>query len=126
MLDALGVPHLVGRSVASSLLGVPRATMDVDILAALRESHVPELVARCSGHSTAEDLILQKLLWYERGGRSSDRQWHDVLGICRVQASALDSSYLTHWADRVGIRQLLDAALSEARLPPGTERGGDT
>ena len=29
--------------------------------------------------ATPEDLILQKLLWYRKGGGQSDRQWRDVL-----------------------------------------------
>jgi hypothetical protein len=44
-LDALGVVWLVGGSVASSLLGEPRATADVDLVADLRLPHVEALVA---------------------------------------------------------------------------------
>lgn len=39
-LDALGVPWLVGGSVASSLLGEARTTADVDLVADLRSPHV--------------------------------------------------------------------------------------
>jgi len=41
-LDALGVPWVVVGSVASSLLGEPRATADVDLVADLRGVHVRE------------------------------------------------------------------------------------
>ena len=44
--DELGVPWLVGGSVASSLLGEPRATADVDLVADLRLPHVSPLYAR--------------------------------------------------------------------------------
>lgn len=44
--DALGVVWLVGGSVASSLLGEPRATDDVDLVADLRLPHVEALWAR--------------------------------------------------------------------------------
>lgn len=44
--DALSVPYAVGGSVASSLHGVPRATMDVDFVAALRLEHVDAFVQR--------------------------------------------------------------------------------
>lgn len=44
-LERLGVPYLVGGSLASSLHGFPRATQDVDIVADLRMEHVPGLVA---------------------------------------------------------------------------------
>ena len=33
-LEALGIPYFVGGSLASSLHGVPRATKDVDLVAA--------------------------------------------------------------------------------------------
>ena len=42
-LDALGVPYLVGGSLASSVYGVPRATQDVDLVADLDARHAEEL-----------------------------------------------------------------------------------
>jgi hypothetical protein len=42
-LDTLGVRWLVGGSVASSILGVPRATLDIDLVADLRGAHVMAL-----------------------------------------------------------------------------------
>jgi hypothetical protein len=44
-LDALGIAWLVGGSVASSILGEPRATADVDRVADLRGRHVSALFA---------------------------------------------------------------------------------
>ncbi len=169
-LDALAVPWLIGGSVASSLLGVPRATADVDLVADLRDRHVHPLfealvgayyldeeVVRwavatrrsfnaihlesltkvdvfCGGDdalsreeidrrislvvgertipvATAEDIVLQKLLWYVAGGRVSDRQWQDVLGVVRVNAGALDLAYLRRHAVAHGIDELLERAL---------------
>lgn len=43
-LERLGVPYLVGGSLASSLHGTPRATQDVDLIAELRLQHVPALM----------------------------------------------------------------------------------
>jgi len=45
-LTALGVRYQVGGSVASSALGVPRSTLDVDVVCELREEHVADFVAR--------------------------------------------------------------------------------
>lgn len=49
VLEALGVPYLVGGSLASSLHGRPRATQDVDLVADLREPHVVPLVQALRG-----------------------------------------------------------------------------
>src|SRR5438270_375366 len=43
-IEALGVPYMVGGSIASSTYGTPRSTQDVDLVAALRLEHVPQLV----------------------------------------------------------------------------------
>ena len=43
-LNALGVEHYIGGSVASSLHGRARATLDVDVVADLRAEHVEPLV----------------------------------------------------------------------------------
>lgn len=44
-LDRLGVTHTVGGSIASSIAGEPRSTLDIDIVAALDAQHVAPLVA---------------------------------------------------------------------------------
>jgi hypothetical protein len=44
-LEGIGVPYLVGGSIASSFYGEPRATQDVDIVADLQEPNVSQLVA---------------------------------------------------------------------------------
>lgn len=41
----MGVPYLVGGSVASSAQGIPRFTQDVDLVADLRPEHAEPLVA---------------------------------------------------------------------------------
>jgi sulfur transfer complex TusBCD TusB component (DsrH family) len=174
--DALGVVWLVGGSVASSLLGVPRATDDVDLVADLRDVHVAPLCARmrdvfyldedavrwavatrrtfnaihlvsmikvdvyCSKDDalaraqlerrqllalpphqipvcTAEDIILQKLLWFVEGGRVSDRQWRDLLGVVRVHRDQLDRAYLEQHARAHALIELLDQLF--AGSPPG-------
>ena len=53
--------------------------------------------------ATAEDMVLQKLIWYWEGGSISDRQWGDVLGIVRTQGDRLDREYLDRWAGRKGL-----------------------
>ncbi len=45
LLDRLGVEYLVGGSLATSLHGIPRATLDVDLVADLRMAHLEDFVA---------------------------------------------------------------------------------
>jgi hypothetical protein len=44
VLDGLGIPYLIGGSLASSVHGEPRSTNDVDILADFRPEHVLSFV----------------------------------------------------------------------------------
>jgi len=60
-----------------------------------------------------EDILLQKLRWYQLGGHASDRQWRDIQGIIRVQGARLDRAYLREHAPALGVEELLDDALSE-------------
>ena len=48
----------------------------------------------------------------------SDRQWNDVLGVLKVQGSALDRAYLREWARELKLTGLLVRALDDAGLPP--------
>jgi hypothetical protein len=64
--------------------------------------------------ATAEDIILAKLEWYHLGGKVSDRQWRDILGVLKVQAGRLDLDYLHQMAAELGITTLLQKALEEA------------
>lgn len=180
VLDALGIPHTIGGSIASSLAGEPRSTIDIDIIVALADNDVTPLVAsladdfyvdedavRRSVRDKAsanlihqptqlkvdlfvaggtpldeqqiarrrevvlgpgrvlhvhgpEDILLQKLRWYRRGGETSDRQWRDVLGIIRVQAARLDQDYLRKSAPVLDVADLLDRAMRESA---GEHRG---
>jgi hypothetical protein len=61
--------------------------------------------------ASAEDIIVQKLYWYQLGGKVSERQWTDVLGVIQVQGSQLDGAYLNRMAQRRGVLDLLTQAL---------------
>ena len=172
-LEALGIMHTIGGSIASAFAGEPRSTIDIDIVVALDESQVPALIAalgddfyvdeeairraireRASAnlihHATQlkidifvsggtpldeqqlrrrqavnvgdgrtlhvhppEDILLQKLRWYRKGGEVSDRQWRDVLGIIRVQGARLDRDYLADNAPALNVADLLSRALRQ-------------
>jgi hypothetical protein len=68
--------------------------------------------------ATVEDIILQKLRWYQMGNGVSDRQWNDVLGVLKVQRKRLDFDYLKGWASSIGVEDLLRQAYDDAGLDP--------
>ena len=65
--------------------------------------------------ASPEDILLNKLVWYELGNRVSDQQWRDVQALLRVQDEALDRDYLRQWAGELQISQLLEAAFRDER-----------
>ena len=64
--------------------------------------------------ASPEDVIIDKLRWYEKGGRVSDRQWRDVLGVLKVQRDKLDWVYSERAAASLDVSELLARARSEA------------
>jgi hypothetical protein len=72
----------------------------------------PRTVYVCS----AEDIVVQKLDWFEKGQRISDRQWGDLLGVLKVRGAALDLAYVRKWASSLGLSESCERALKEAGL----------
>ena len=174
-LEEIGIPYYLGGSVCSSAYGIPRATLDIDIVADIHSSQVDEFVRVLKGEfyvdgemmrraiedkstfniihldtmikvdffipegspyekeifnrrrkemigdldefyfASPEDVILKKLDWYRRGGEISENQWKDVLGVLRVQGNVIDTGYLNSWASRLGLKDLLDKAITQAQ-----------
>lgn len=62
VLDQVGVPYLIGGSVASSIHGISRPTMDVDLVADLKPNQVEELAAALEPDFYADrQMILEAL-----------------------------------------------------------------
>jgi hypothetical protein len=61
-LSALGVRWFVGGSLASSLHGVPRSTLDADIVADLRPSHVSSFVRLLGDDWYADEAAIRDAL----------------------------------------------------------------
>ncbi|MEO6467959.1 MAG: hypothetical protein ABIP21_02575 [Acidimicrobiia bacterium] len=86
ILDDLGIPYALGGSLASSFIGEPRSTVDVDIAIDLdpaaadglldrvaAELYVPLTAAQVAIAVTSpEDQVLRKLDWLRQGGGVSE------------------------------------------------------
>ncbi len=70
-----------------------------------------------------EDVVLQKLRWFDLGGGVSERQWRDILSVLRGVGDDLDHAYLDGVASQSGLQTLLNrarlgAAEAAAKGPP--------
>jgi hypothetical protein len=59
VFDTLGVPYMVGGSVASSMHGMPRMTQDVDIVAAMEPKHVAPFVGAVRDAFYVDDVAIR-------------------------------------------------------------------
>lgn len=179
VLDELSISYYISGSIASSIFGMPRSTMDIDIVANIQLNNIPhlkkqlekdyyideDLIKEAIRHlssfnlihletamkidvfiqksgsyaesalerkqkdtliendastefyfSSPEDIVLNKLKWYEMGKRISERQWFDVLGVIKVQENSIDKEYLKKWAKKLDIYDLLVAAFKDSEI----------
>lgn len=177
--EKLAIPYYIGGSIASSLYGIARATMDVDVIADISQSHITDFVNMLSESyyieeepireainlnssfnlihldsiikidvfthkrdpfnraaidrklkdflvegdkesdyyfASPEDIILNKLRWYEMSDRVSERQWLDIIGVIKVQGDFLNKEYLLKWSIFLDVSKLLKDAFSEAGI----------
>lgn len=75
---------------------------------------------------SAEDIVLQKLLWFRKSGNILERQLDDVQNVLKVQANTLNYDYLKRWAVELDISDLLEDAFDDAGITPFTPSPSDT
>lgn len=174
--DALGIPYVLGGSIASGVQGMPRLTQDADIsvepfpgkehelargfaadyyvsLPADKEAvrdqscfniiHTPsafkvDVFVRKDRPFELSAMNRRKLVEFAQRGvgalyvlarrilsstsssgialdkKFSDRQWSDILSVIQVQGEQLDRAYLEHWAEDLGVADLLPRAFAQA------------
>lgn len=59
-LNSLGVANTIGGSIASSFAGEPRSTIDIDIVVALEERHIPALIEALGSAFYADEAALRR------------------------------------------------------------------
>lgn len=59
-----------------------------------------------------EDTVLRKLLWFREGGEVSDKQWRDIVSVLQISGDKMDHTYLSGWASRLRVSELLERARS--------------
>ena len=59
-LDALGIVHTIGGSIASAFAGEPRSTADIDLVAAIGDDHVAAVVAALSADFYLDEEALRR------------------------------------------------------------------
>ena len=62
---------------------------------------------------TPEDVVITKLRWSKGGKRAKDLD--DVAKVLAVRGENLDHSYIRHWCDLHGTRDLFDQLLEESK-----------
>lgn len=62
ILETLTIPYLIGGSIASSILGEPRATLDVDVVADLQLFHVPPLLQVMTGEFFIDEMMVREAI----------------------------------------------------------------
>ena len=60
VLDELAIPYVIGGSYASSARGLARATMDIDILAAMRPEHAEAFAAKLEPEFYADAQAIRR------------------------------------------------------------------
>ena len=179
VLEKYTIPYYICGSIASSIYGMARATMDIDIVADVKLHHISLLrqeleklyyidegmikkaIQNSSSFnlihletvikidvfifkdipfhqnalelkikdtfedddkktkfyfSSPEDIIISKLQWYELGGKVSERQWLDIIGVIKIQGNSLDKNYLQVWSKKLKIFKLLENAFIDAEI----------
>jgi hypothetical protein len=177
-LESIGVPYVIGGSLASSTWGQMRSSNDADLAIRASKDHLQrliesfqepyhldkeELTEALSANTpyrmvqlihmdeafkidlyllgegeydlseferarnvevfpgvvmrfaAPENIILEKLRWFELGNRVSDRQWSDVVEVLESQKGRLDEEYLNKWAAHFQIAEHLNKARGQVQ-----------
>lgn len=80
----------------------------------VRAVRMPAGDERDAVFSSAEDIILSKMLFYREG--KSDKHLRDIAGVIRIRGERLDQAYIEHWSPRLGLEEIWQAACARVRM----------
>ena len=103
ILDTLGVTHTIGGSIASSFAGEPRSTIDIDIVASLREDSIPALVSALSPDFYVSAAALQRAVRERSSANLIHQQTQLKVDIFVAGGTPLDEQQLRR-RQRVAVR----------------------
>ena len=78
-----------------------------------RRRREPILQGRDAYFARPEDVILNKLLYFQQGG--SERHLRDIAGMLRVSGAEIDTGYIDDWAQRLGVGDTWRAVRERAK-----------
>ena len=126
-IDAGMIREAIRRSTSFNLVHL-ETMIKIDVFIAKDQPYDSEAFARRQADtldeescrkfylSSPEDVVLNKLQWYQKGGSVSEQQWRDVLGVLKVQGDKLDLEYVKYWASRLNITELLSRSFDDAGM----------
>ncbi len=177
--NKFSISYYIGGSLASSIYGMPRTTLDADIVADINPNQIKALKSNLQEEyyidenmiknaiinsssfnlihletsvkidvfvykdnayqknaiersvedtlveneqsskfcfASPEDIIINKLKWYQMGGKVSERQWLDIIGVIKIQGVFLDKEYLKKWSIKLELIELLKKAFIDAQI----------
>lgn len=106
-LGAIGADYMITGATAAILYGQPRLTNDIDVVVALRDFHVPTLIAafpEAEFYAPPEYVIVRKLEYYREG--ASTKHPVDIRAILATTTVELD--VVENWVQRLGLEKQWD------------------
>jgi hypothetical protein len=58
-----------------------------------------------------EDVLLNKLIYYQLSGGVSDKHLRDIAGMMKILREKLDRAYIARWAGKLGVSAEWDTVL---------------
>lgn len=101
LLEEMGIPYVIGGSLASALHGVARSTLDADLVADLREEHVPGLLNALQGEFYLFDEAIYEAIQHRSSFNLIHLETMFKVDIFIPKGRAFDRSQLRNGASQV-------------------------